>query len=91
MAREHPVGKAQQVILDALALEADSFKEANKIFEDMGLAVIPVRQGLRSVPQVHLLDTVGGGFNAHGEGEAYDILYEDINLEPIAEWMAHKK
>lgn len=86
--RQHPVGKAQKVILDALALEADSFQEADKIFADYGLAVSPVRQGRRSVPAVHLLSTVGGGLNDFGEGEEYDIQYKDIDLKPIAEWMA---
>lgn len=87
-ARNYPVGKAQQTILDALSLEADSFHEADEVFARYGLAVTSVRQGRRSVPQVSLRDTVGGGFNIHGEGESYDIEYEPVDLSQIKEWMA---
>lgn len=87
MARQHPVGKAQQTILEALNLEAESFQEADELFAARGLSVTPVRQGRRSVPQVRRLATVGGGFNAAGEGEVYDIKIEYVNLDLIKQWL----
>jgi hypothetical protein len=85
--RQHPVGKAQQVILSALSLEAESFQEADKLFAARGLSVTPMRQGRQSVPQVRCLDTAGGGFNAHGDGESYDIEYQPVDLDRIKEWL----
>lgn len=87
MARQHPVGKAQKTILEALNLEADSFQEADELFAARGLSVTPVRQGRRSVPQVRRLETGGGGFNAAGEGEAWDVEYEPVDFDLIKEWL----
>lgn len=88
MARQHPVGKAQQVILDALSLEATSFQEAEQVFADHGLVVVPTRQGRRSVPRVHLADTTVGGFNIYGEGETASAVFTSVDLDTIKEWMA---
>lgn len=86
--RTHQVGKAQKIILDALGLEADSFQEADKIFAKHGLVVIPVRQGRKSVPSVKQLPATAGGFNIHGEGEAWTNEYEPLDLSKISEWLA---
>ena len=87
MSKDYPVGKAQQIILDALGLEASSFQEADEIFEKHGLAVIAVRQGRRSVPQVKRLPRFGGGFNIHGEGEAWENEYKPVELSKISEYL----
>lgn len=86
MAKHYPVGKAQQTILDALDLEAETFIEAEAVFKEHGLSVVPVRRGRRSVPEVRQLETTGGGFN-NGEGETWDIDFKKIDVQKIAEWM----
>src|SRR2546430_528825 len=54
MPKPYPVGKAQQIILDALGRDVESFQEAEKIFADLRIIVTPVRQGHDSVPHVSL-------------------------------------
>jgi cyanophycinase-like exopeptidase len=87
MAKDYPVGKAQQVILDALGIKAESHQEAERIFEEIGIVVVPVRQGRKSVPQVHRLETSGGGWNVGGDGESYEVSYKDADLSKVVEWM----
>jgi hypothetical protein len=83
-----PPGKAQQIVLDALGIEANNFAHANEIFTALGISVVPVRQGRRSVPSVRLLDTSGGAFNLEGEGEAWDnYAAVDVDLSVLDEWL----
>lgn len=86
MTREYPVGKAQEIILNALGLEADSFQEAEQIFNNHGIIVVATRQGRRSVPEVYLLDTVASGF-AGGDGASNEIRFKQFDLELIREWI----
>lgn len=90
MSKDFPVGKAQQVVLNALGLTADGFIEANKIFADHGLIVGSRREGRASVPVVNLKETSGGGFNDDGEGEAWEIEYKPVDFSKIAQWMVTK-
>jgi hypothetical protein len=46
--------KAQQIILDALGIEAECHAHASEIFKALGFAVEAIRQGRRSVPVVHM-------------------------------------
>jgi hypothetical protein len=79
-------GVAQQVILNALGIDAESFGHANAIFDALGITVIAKRVGRSSVPEVIKRDLSGGGFNLDGEGEAWDLT-PDIDLSTIKEWM----
>lgn len=83
---KHQPGKAQQIILDALNVEAESFGHANAIFAALGFSVEARRVGLRSVPFVHLGILEGGAINREGEGEYWDLT-PNINLSVIAEWV----
>jgi hypothetical protein len=87
MAKDYPVGKAQQMVLDALNIKAASFQEAEKAFNEIGITVTAVRQGRTSVPQVSRKETSGGGWNAGGDGESYEIDYKSADLNKVAQWM----
>lgn len=50
----YPVGKAQQVILDALGERASTFQQAEAVFSRLGIVVAARRDGRRSVPVVKL-------------------------------------
>jgi hypothetical protein len=80
-------GKAQQIILDALGIEAECHAHANQIFKALGITVIAVRQGRRSIPIVHMASLEGGGLNREGEGEYWNLT-PDVDLSAIKEWMA---
>ena len=84
--RNYPVGKAQQMVLDALNLTARDFSEANRIFENLGIVVSSKRQGRRSVPVITVKDRLGGAFNAAGEGVEYRE-YADVDLSAVAQWV----
>lgn len=82
-----PTGVAQQIILDALGIEAESFGHANAIFNALGITVLAKRQGRTSVPEVIKNDLSGGGFsNYDGSGEAWDYT-PDVDLSAIKNWM----
>lgn len=82
-------GKAQQVILDALEIEAESFGHANAIFEAIGIQVSPVRQGRRSVPEVSIHRESGSQRNLDGDFDTWDYSNADgLDLSALAEWMA---
>lgn len=86
---EYPVGKAQQIVLDALGLEAAGATSANELFESLGLVVRPVRQGRTSVPEIMIKDRWAGGFSAEGDGEEWQA-YGDLTAEQmsaIAPWV----
>jgi hypothetical protein len=59
-------GKAQQIILDALDIEAECHAHASEIFKALGFAVEAIRQGRRSVPVVHMGVLEGGALNQDG-------------------------
>ena len=78
--RETPVGKAQQQVLDALGLKANSFFEANKLFASIGITVIPCRVGRTSVPTIRYQDGVGY-INLDGEGEAEYVDLSEVKTK----------
>lgn len=84
--RAYPVGKTQQLVLDALNLTAANFTEAKKIFEDLGLVVASKREGRKTIPVITVLDRQGGAFNAGGDGEEF-TLYQDIDTTAIEQWI----
>jgi len=86
MARNYPIGKAQQMVLDALGLKANDFSEAEKIFKELGIAVGSKRQGRSSVPVVTVKDRFGGGFNAAREGVIYRE-HQDHDFSAIEQWI----
>lgn len=86
---EYPVGKAQQVVLDALGLTAAGMTSANALFESLGLIVRPVRQGRASVPQITIKNRYAGGWNEGGDGDTWRA-YGDLTAEQmkaIAPWV----
>ena len=85
MAKQTPVGKAQQMVLDALNLKAESWNEACAIFSRIGIVVGAKRVGRTSVPVI-TVDRYGGGFNAYGEGESW-TKGDNTDLTPIKQWM----
>ncbi len=79
-------GKAQQIILDALGIEAECHAHASEIFTALGIGVIAVRVGRKSVPSVGLLNRAGGVMNRFGEGEEWEAIAPPCDLSAIAEW-----
>jgi len=86
MARNYPVGKAQQMVLDKLGLKANDFSEAKRIFDELGITVGSKRQGRSSVPVVTVEDRFGGGFNAAREGVVYR-KHQDHDFSAIEQWI----
>lgn len=85
-----PVGKAQSIVLKALNLTAPDFQSAEKVFESLGLVVIPVRVGKSSFPKITIKSRTNGIINREGEGEGWR-QYEDLTPEQliaIAQWVA---
>ncbi len=82
-----PTGVAQDKVLEALGLTATDFADANRIFAEIGIRVIPKRVGRTSEPTIEMLPTEGGGWNPGGDGESYTINYKTIDLTPLAQWM----
>ena len=66
------VGKAQALVLDRLGVNCVCFGQANTFFENLGITVLAVRSGRRSIPKIIVNDTEGGGLNIHNEGEAWN-------------------
>lgn len=87
MQKHFPVGAAQRMVLNALGLTADNFDHANAIFDHYGLVVSGKREGRTSVPVIRMRETVGGAFNAYGEGEAWDIPAAPIDLSAVEQWI----
>jgi len=83
---EFPVGKAQQMVLQALGKKAQTFSEATAVFEQMGIVVSSKRQGRESVPVVIVKARMGGGWNAGGDGESWRE-YPDVDLSAIEQWI----
>ncbi len=90
MQKHFPVGTTQAKVLEALGLTADNFDHANAIFERIGISVSSRREGRSTLPVIHLTDHTGGGFNAYGEGETWEIPVEEIDLTPIEPWIVRK-
>ena len=84
MAKDYPVGKAQQMVLDALGIKASGYSEAERIFSDLGIKVTSKRVGRSSVPVV--TDDRGGAFNADGEGETWGGANAEV-LAKVKQWM----
>ena len=84
--KAYAVGKAQKIILEALNLSAETYKEAVDVFAKYGLSVSSKREGRKSVPVVRKLDTYESGFH-DGDGYCEEIPYEKIDLLPIFQFM----
>jgi hypothetical protein len=87
MNKDFPVGAAQAKVLAALGLTANGFNEAKAVFEKIGLSVSSKRVGRASVPEIYLVDVVGGGFNAAGDGETWTVTFQAIDLTPVLQWI----
>lgn len=81
--RDYPVGKAQQMVLDALGLTATGFGDAERIFNEIGIAVASKREGRTSVPVVTNRQ-IAGGVGPDGEGWSHRV--SKFDLTPIAQW-----
>lgn len=88
MTTGYPVGKAQQQVLDALGLKAETFEKAEQIFQEIGIIVSSRRAGRNSVPVVTRMDDNGGGFNAFGEGETWKNDFAVTDFDKINQWMS---
>lgn len=86
--QDYPVGKAQQMVLDALGMSATGFSNANEQFAAIGIRVSSKRQGRTSVPVVEEVGSFGGGFNRYGEGESWGSRKASVDLTPVRQWMA---
>ena len=91
MAKDYPLSKTQQTVLNALGLTAQNWHEAEELFAKHGLAVEAKRQGRSYVPQITKLATIetGGGWNVGGDGESYEITheFEPVDFTEIQQWM----
>ncbi len=85
--KDSPVGVAAEKVLIALGLTAESSREANQIFREIGIVVSAKRIGKSSEPVVRMMETTFGGWNAGGDGESYDVEYRNIDLTPIKQWI----
>jgi hypothetical protein len=84
-----PPGKAQQIILEALQITADSFGHANAIFYKIGITVLATRQGRHSVPVVRINREIGAARNEGGDFDEWDYSNANgLDLSAISEWMA---
>lgn len=84
---EFPVGKAQQQVLDALGLTANTHGEAVELFKSYGFEVSSKRVGRASEPVIKMLNDVRGGFSADGDGYADEVSYKQIDLSRVAKWI----
>jgi len=84
--KAYPLSKTQEKVLEALGLTAADFSEAEQIFSELGLVVTSKREGRYTVPVIRVLDRHGGGFNAAGEGVAFD-QYPDADFGAIEQWL----
>lgn len=89
MARDYPVGKAQQMVLDALGMKASGHNDAKEKFAKIGIVVGSRREGRSSVPVVTVKDRIGGAFGPGGDGESFR-QYDDIDVAPIQQWIEER-
>lgn len=86
--RNYPVGKAQQMVLDALGMSAEDSRDAKEKFEELGLLVNSKRDGRKSVPAITVKSRFGGGWNRGGDGSGYQ-KYDDIDTTAIEQWIVN--
>ena len=84
--KQYPVGKAQQMVLDALELTATGNVDAERIFEQLGLVVASKREGRKSVPSITKREIERGGFH-NGDGWSQEIEFDAVDFSKIAQWM----
>jgi hypothetical protein len=85
--KDYPVGKAQQMVLDALRLTATGHGDASRKFEQMGLVVASKRQGRTSVPSITRRPATEGGMHA-GDGWSQAVDFGDVDFDKISQWLA---
>lgn len=85
---DHPVGKAQQAVLDALGLHAGTFAAAEERFEEIGIIVRAVRVGRTSEPRVRFARPAGGEWNEGGDGDGWPADHQ-LTPEQIASLKEH--
>lgn len=71
MKKQYPVGKAQQMVLDALGITATDFSDAEAKFAELGIVVSSKREGRTSIPQITILPREAGGFDAEHNGDTW--------------------
>lgn len=73
MARDLPVGKAQQIVLNALGITGiQTWSGAEATFEDLGIIVRAQRVGRSSEPRVRRRNTAGAAANLGGDYDTWD-------------------
>lgn len=87
MAKDYPVGSAQEKVLNALGLTATGFSDAERIFNEIGIEVTSKRVGRTTEPVVTEKSTSRGGWNSGGDGESYEVTYKNADLSKIAQWI----
>lgn len=90
MKKEFPTSSAQDQVLKALNLTAETYPQAEEVLQACGLKVTPVRQGRSSVPSIKLIDAITGGVTAYGEGDYVSVDFKAIDLTPILQWIVAK-
>lgn len=84
--RDYPVGKAQQMVLDALELTATGHGDAQRVFRSHGMTVASNRVGRKSLPVITLLETQAGGMH-NDDGWTETVEFEKANLEKVSQWI----
>ncbi len=86
--RQYPVGKAQQMVLDALniTVKVNGHRHAQQIFDELGITVSSKRVGRASVPVV-IVNTGGSGRHAYGDYDVWDAPSAGIDLSAVAQWV----
>lgn len=79
--KAYEVGKAQKIVLDGLGVTVESFQEAEALFESIGIVVISVREGRKSVPQISARKARG-----YAEEGLFNDRYADIIRQNLAQY-----
>lgn len=90
---DYPIGKAQQMVLDALGVKRGTFAGAAAYFAEIGIVVSSKRVGRNSVPVVRIKDRYAAGVTEEGEGETWRA-YDDLTAEQrqsLAPWIEGEK
>lgn len=77
----YPTSKCQQIVLAGLGLTAENYTEAERKFDEIGILVVAIRQGRKSVPSIAPLRYAGGS-----EDERFNRDYADIIRENLSEY-----
>ena len=83
----YPTTKTQQQVLQALGLTARDYTEAERLFQERGLAVTSRREGRSTVPVVQRLAATDGGWNSGGDGYEYEVAYLPVDMSKLTQWM----